>query len=1301
MAATPPKVGRQHVLLAGISMLALTVLLFGATSAMADLPPDPIVPEHGEITLLDTINSIPLNDIKTALDHYPVPYVVVCQAGSGPPVSANQRAGSPTRVDCDSSKTTGKGGSDLQVEVNTELGPPEHLRLNINRLGVAPFATNVKVLIAFPWDAFNAELGLPAAPNLFIGYQTTTAGGGVGGIAPLSEEIRFTPNVVAGTTHTFQTTMLTTGASNPLRFQAGHFDGTNLTGILNAAAYSALVEPVPASINLGLGVSESILSPGPGGIDSSIDLTWDATAPSKVTFDYLEEEGAPGGVADYQTTLTVDQMPTHEHLSVDLDEAAGTLALNHTASAPINAVTLTRTRNDGLTIVGTAGDVPTSVALTVGLSGTATLDVNANTLDLSLKATEAGGFLNTSGFLGYNVGYVEAKVLNAPDLTAAYLPADDKFTVQATNPGESIGAVQLVIGDDGVLELAPAWSFDNRHLFSLIDDGTHGTAAARAVHLTAATLDLEPSPTGEILDFRTGQAAGMNAYIETKPGSNLIPGHDILADCHIFDVPLGHTHVTIELPKKFGYTTDPLQGIADLGCAGHIDSLNFDVALADLPPIFEFDFEPNDHLTVKAEDGSGPNSAFVGLAKVRFWDSTGPGLPASSAVFGTPLRDARARADHIPSFHGTWATGGGGTTIDYHNDSAANFLGGVQVDVSNEVGLAELPVASASAHDYARYVDHGAGATKELAAGAFGIRSFTYASNDAARTLDVHYRANEAHQLDATFDSRFGGTFFPAYDVDATLTVNSVPASFDLSTDLATNFDYTASSGITSIGLLGDIDITNDGNPGNSTHVDASVNGLPAAAALDVTPAATGSATFTMSSAIDSINLDLTGAEGVFGNAIKQVHLAIDHIPANWAADWDPTGGNVTAVGDHVDEISLIVSKELPASNDAMRAPFLAPGGAISYTPWLRAIDRRWARTGAGDPDVRETHFMSRLDDIYTSTTSLAPSEDRVLYIPSGGSLKYLEVQLTNLQGGSFHSTSTTANASFTDPVTGDHPVFVGIGQQNGDFLTIGLENLPDQIDIDAVAQNPGHVHFDSNEPAKRVALYQGPLPSAGEGDATKFIVVSVPASMHLDWNFGVNGNASFTASSEVEIRLLRQNGSTRIVSAFNFQNLNLSYGVESGEVSSDECLPLPPFTCNEYVVVVEGSASFTASPGINGMLLVYDHGSTEDANGISSPGSTYRPELSFLLKNLTSISASAGIRVCFLPLGVPGPWCVPGVPIPFFGFGVSADAANVDFWDNGGGPLDILGDPDYVSNDPWNLYPLLYSESNRIDPFS
>ncbi len=56
MTATPASLGRARVLAALIVMLAFGVAFLGA-SARADLPPDPIVPEHGEVTLLDSINS--------------------------------------------------------------------------------------------------------------------------------------------------------------------------------------------------------------------------------------------------------------------------------------------------------------------------------------------------------------------------------------------------------------------------------------------------------------------------------------------------------------------------------------------------------------------------------------------------------------------------------------------------------------------------------------------------------------------------------------------------------------------------------------------------------------------------------------------------------------------------------------------------------------------------------------------------------------------------------------------------------------------------------------------------------------------------------------------------------------------------------------------------------------------------------------------------------------------------------------------------------------------------------------------
>ena len=46
----------------------------------------------------------------------------------------------------------------LIVEVNTELLPTPHLELSIDRIGTANFVSDFTVLVAFPFDAFTAEL---------------------------------------------------------------------------------------------------------------------------------------------------------------------------------------------------------------------------------------------------------------------------------------------------------------------------------------------------------------------------------------------------------------------------------------------------------------------------------------------------------------------------------------------------------------------------------------------------------------------------------------------------------------------------------------------------------------------------------------------------------------------------------------------------------------------------------------------------------------------------------------------------------------------------------------------------------------------------------------------------------------------------------------------------------------------------------------------------------------------------------------------------------------------------------------
>ncbi len=316
---------RSWLLKAALGLFALVAAFMGLQTTSADHDvPLPIDPDSGEANLLDLINAIPLNDVQQALDNFPVPYVVVATASGADPTVVNKNAGSPVRIDADRSKATGKGGDDIQVEVNTELLPSPHLRVNINRITSPSDATDVQVLVAFPFQAFNDEPTLPS-PNLFIGYQTTAADGAVGGIAPLMEEFRIIPGTLDGTSHQFTLQMNTTGPSNPMRFIAGHFDGTAASGIENALGMQAYVETVPASIEIGFDLDQAgITTPGLTS-NSQVGFEWTATSQTYVEFTYFEKEALPlSDPSDYGTTLTFDQMPTHEVLSLAYDNSAGT-----------------------------------------------------------------------------------------------------------------------------------------------------------------------------------------------------------------------------------------------------------------------------------------------------------------------------------------------------------------------------------------------------------------------------------------------------------------------------------------------------------------------------------------------------------------------------------------------------------------------------------------------------------------------------------------------------------------------------------------------------------------------------------------------------------------------------------------------------------------------------------------------------------------------------------------------------------------------------------------------------------------
>ena len=95
--------------------------------------------------------------------------------------------------------------------------------MEIERLGNGPFAEDIEVLVAFPFDAFNSELGLPGSPNLFLGYESSAPDNLEGGHAPEVETIRLIPDVLAGTEHTFEIVFETSGDDNPLEFESRPF----------------------------------------------------------------------------------------------------------------------------------------------------------------------------------------------------------------------------------------------------------------------------------------------------------------------------------------------------------------------------------------------------------------------------------------------------------------------------------------------------------------------------------------------------------------------------------------------------------------------------------------------------------------------------------------------------------------------------------------------------------------------------------------------------------------------------------------------------------------------------------------------------------------------------------------------------------------------------------------------------------------------------------------------------------------------------------------------------------------------
>jgi hypothetical protein len=1108
------------------------VLPLAGPVAPAPLPlPSPLVPDPGDQQILNNVLKMAVSN-RHVLDSLPVPYVIVASAGGAPPTVTDGHSHAPVKIDADQSKATGLGGSgfDIQVEVDAYVEPVPHLELTVTRLGTAPFATNLSVVVAFPFAGFDLESGLPSTPNLVLGFQTSAAGGAPGGYAPQQEVIDLTPctsadptsGTLAGTSHMFQATMATTGAANPLSFILGNLDGTNLTGTLNAAGFRAYVENVPATINATVTTAESALT---SPVNSSFALNWQASAASPVKLDYLENVTNPATPAtapgpDFNTSLTANPMPTSEQFSLGVNEPGGQMTLSQQGNAAIGSMTFQKTRSDGLAVIGNGTNVPTQLGLTMNLAGSTTLTDSANVGSFAAQASKAGGFAGSSSFLGYNVGTVGLAVTSAPNLSAGFSRSgtDRLFNAAPATAGNVIGSLEFLASSNspatvqlpGVTCGAGSWSNPAWDVLSMIDTGTGdtsvpvvsppgATAAARLLSFTSVQYTQHANwPTiGNALDLRTTAATPLKIYLRTTPTSVLIPGHDIEITEEVQNVPVGHFTFTFDGPTNFHYTTDPLTGIGSVHVCGHIDTLVFDIDAADLPPIFALDWDPDSHLNITSQSAPGVE-AFLGHVAGTLSDPNGITLPGYTDVgllFGTialpkKLKEAQMRVDHTTSMGATWvATDGSGNTSVQFTTKGGNYAGGIQFASSTNLHDPNLPAtptpASSLPGDYATFNDRGPSAAdplQDMSVGILGIHTFSYVVTNATDQAEIVWDDNNPVPFNLNVNSATGGIYFAQNKVVLTDTISKVPAKLDYKTNLDYHQELDGTDFIPFLDLTFD---KNEGLPAGTTlHVHADT--LPAITIFDYDPAA---GTFSIKAQDTShqdtqkfgdVILDLEcpdglpGTASVLGAPVKQAIMRLDNVPS-FQGTYASTGAGTT--------IGLMS---------------LAPGLSIGSTQ----IE------------------ISTAQDLPALTAPLGGDTDTVtLSDPGGASAKHLVAQLYGLTN--FNYSTSTAAGTQTVVMTQDAPrkMIATVVSNNGKFFgshnvdaAVTIDKLPTSINL--TTDGKSSLSYDASGDIGSITV--GGHGGAAEGffDTTKFSLsaTALPARFGFSVNPGQSGGVTITA---------------------------------------------------------------------------------------------------------------------------------------------------------------------------------------------
>ena len=276
----------------------------------------------------------------------------------------------------------------------------------------------------------------------------------------------------------------------------------------------------------------------------------------------------------------------------------------------------------------------------------------------------------------------------------------------------------------------------------------------------------------------------------------------------------------------------------------------------------------------------------------------------------------------------------------------------------------------------------------------------------------------------------------------------------------------------------------------------------------------------------------------------------------------DPLG-EITAQVSTTNDVTDNNDKALPFTLDGpvQAGPILAdpaitggdPGGSrINYSPFLQEIDERYYNAGVPDP----SGVLTRLAELYADSEQLDIGEDHLLVRledpDSSGSddtMGFASFQFNSFQHASWTPDSDGGQFIYRAPGRDDESFFAGY-ETDGDFTTLQIEHIPDEIDVDF--DKTEHLVYTASTSPGEIDFYQGPgddttgLFAGDADDATRAVIRSTPNEVRVFWDFSFpNGGAFMDASNEFEILFLTQDGGNRITAGLTLEDLHVGWGID------------------------------------------------------------------------------------------------------------------------------------------------------------